>query len=440
MSIVQNFADATTMLDVNFVRENKEIVLSAIKNKKGEPVDLDRMIGIFDERKKVMTELTALNQKRNEAAKERNIEEGKRLKEEGQKLEEKARELLKEFIAMMVKLPNIPSVDTPIGPDESGNKVLHQWGEKPKFDFKPKEHFEIGEALGLIDNERGAKVAGSRFTYLKGDIAMMQFALIDLVIRTLTDETVLKKIAADANIDVAVTPFIPIVPPAMIKPDIFQAMGRLEPKEERYHIPSDDLYLIGSAEHTIGAMYAEEILKEEELPLRYIGYSTAFRREAGSYGKDTKGIIRMHQFDKLEIETYCMPGDSFKEQDFLVAIQEHLMRELGVPHQTVIVCTGDMGGPDQRQIDIECWMPGQDKYRETHSADLMGAYQARRLNTRVKRTEDGKSEFVHMNDATALAIGRTLVAIIENYQQADGSIRVPKVLQPYLRKEIIGKS
>lgn len=426
------------MLDINFVRDNKEIVLNAIKNKKGEPVDLDRMIALYDERKAILTQISDLNRARNEAAAARNIEEGKRLKDEGQGLEEKSRELLKEFIAMMVKIPNIPSIDTPIGPDESGNKVLHEWGEKPKFDFEPKEHYELGEALDLIDSERAAKVSGSRFTYLKGDLAMLQFALLHFALHVFTNKETLKKIATDRGLDIDVTPFSPIIPPVMIKPDVFQAMGRLEPKEERYHIPSDELYLIGSAEHTMGAMFAEEILKEEQLPMRFVGYSTAFRREAGSYGKDTKGIVRMHQFDKLEMETFCMPGDSFKEQDFLVAIQEHLLQELGIPHQVIIVCTGDMGGPDQRQIDVECWMPGQGKYRETHSADLMGAYQSRRLNTRVKRA-DGKIEFVHMNDATALAIGRTLVAIMENYQQKDGSIRVPKVLQPYMGKEVITK-
>ena len=216
----------------------------------------------------------------------------------------------------------------------------------------------------------------------------------------------------------------------MIKPDIFAKMARLEPKDERYYIQSDDVYLVGSAEHALGPMHMDETILEQDLPLRYAGYSTAFRREAGSYGKDTKGILRMHQFDKIEMESFSKPEDSIMEQDFFVAIQEYLLKQLEIPYQVMMICTGDMGGPDARQIDIECWMPGQNKYRETHTADLMTDYQARRLNTKLKR-KDGKNEFVHMNDATVFAIGRTLIAILENNQQKDGSVKVPKVLHKY---------
>ena len=190
----------------------------------------------------------------------------------------------------------------------------------------------------------------------------------------------------------------------------------------------DNLYLIGSAEHTLGAMHMDQTFFEQNLPLRYIGFSTSFRREAGSYGKDTKGILRVHQFDKIEMESFTIPEDSKIEQDFFVAIQEYLMKSLEIPYQVVMICTGDMGTPDARQLDIEAWLPGQNKYRETHTSDLMTDYQARRLNTKVK-LKSGKTEFVHMNDATAFAIGRTLIAILENYQQKDGSVLVPKVLQ-----------
>ncbi|HUZ92396.1 MAG TPA: aminoacyl--tRNA ligase-related protein, partial [Candidatus Paceibacterota bacterium] len=210
-----------------------------------------------------------------------------------------------------------------------------------------------------------------------------------------------------------------------------------EPKEERYYIPSDDAYLVGSAEHTLGPLHMDETIPEENLPLRYVGFSTAFRREAGSYGKDTKGILRVHQFDKIEIESFTLPEYAVTEQDFIVAIQENMMWELELPYQVVQICTGDMGGPDARQIDIETWIPSQGKYRETHTSDYMGDYQARRLNTKVKR-KSGKTEFVHMNDATAFAIGRTLIAIMENYQTKDGKIEVPKVLQKYLGKKVIG--
>ena len=217
-------------------------------------------------------------------------------------------------------------------------------------------------------------------------------------------------------------------------------MGRLTEadKEERYYLQQDDLYLVGSAEHTLGPLHMDETLPEEALPLRYLGFSTAFRREAGSYGKDMKGILRVHQFDKLEMESFTAPEDSLKEQNFFVAIQEYLMQGLELPYQVVAVCTGDMGKPDARQIDIETWLPGQEKYRETHSADLMQDFQARRLNIKVKR-KDGKIEFAHMNDATAFAIGRTLIAILENYQQKDGSVKMPRVLQGYVGKKEIKK-
>lgn len=426
------------MLDIKFIQENKEIVLAAIKNKKGEPVDVERMLELYEERKKLQKTRDDINRDKNEAAKNRDIERGKELKTEAVGVEKKLQNITKEFIAMMSKIPNIPSIDTPIGEDESSNKVVRQWGEKKEFTFTPKEHFDLGEDLGIIDKDRAAKIAGARFAYMIGDLALLQFAIIQLVFNTLADEITLEQIAKNASLDnINVTPFTPILPPMMVKPEILNAMGRLEPADDKYYIQSDDLYLVGSAEHSVGSMYAEEVLNEKDLPIRYIGYSTAFRREAGTYGKDTKGILRLHQFDKLEMETFCMPGDSFKEQDFLVAIQEYFMQQLKIPYQVVAICTGDMGLPDQRQIDIEAWMPGQDTYRETHTSDLIGAFQPRRLNTRVRR-RDGKTEFVHMNDATASA-GRTLIAIMENYQQEDGSIIIPEVLRQYVGKEKITK-
>ena len=208
-------------------------------------------------------------------------------------------------------------------------------------------------------------------------------------------------------------------------------MARYMTPEEHYMFPNDDLMLIGSAEHTLGSMHIDKIFEESDLPIRYAGYSTAFRREAGAAGKDTSGILRQHQFDKLEMEVFSLPENAMQEQNFLVGIQEYALKLLKLPYQVVAVCTGDMGFPDTRQFDIETWMPGQNKDRETHSADYTGGFQARRLNTRVRRA-DGKIEHVHMNDATVIAIGRILIAIIENYQQADGSIKIPEVLRKYL--------
>jgi seryl-tRNA synthetase len=340
-------------------------------------------------------------------------------------------DLEKEFMSLMIALPNIPSADTPIGKDDTENKILRAVGEKPIFSFKPKEHWELGSALDLIDNERASNVSGPRFTYLKGDLALMQFALIQFASNVLINEEILEKIKNDAGINITSKPFTLVIPPVFIKPAVLNRMARLEPREERYHTEADDLYLIGSAEHTLGAMHMDEIIPVENLPVRYAGYSTSFRREAGAAGKDTRGILRMHQFDKLEMESFCLPEQSYQEQDFFVAIQEYIMASLGLSYRIVMCCTGDMGDPDHRHLDLETWMPGQDKYRETHSADLMTSYQSRRLNTRFKRKDD-KPDFVHMNDATAIAIGRTLIAIMGNYQQADGSVKIPEVLKKYM--------
>jgi len=224
----------------------------------------------------------------------------------------------------------------------------------------------------------------------------------------------------------------------MIKPDVYVRMARLDPsqKEERYYLPKDDIYLIGSAEHTLGPLHIDEIVPEDKFPIRYLGFSTAFRREAGTYGKDTRGILRVHQFDKAEMESFTLPENSTKEQNFIVAIQEYLMQGLEIPYQVVMICTGDMGGPNYRQVDIETWLPGQNKYRETHTSDLMTDYQARRLKTKVKR-KNGELELAHMNDATAFAIGRTIIAILENYQQEDGSVVIPRVLREYVGKDKI---
>jgi len=266
---------------------------------------------------------------------------------------------------------------------------------------------------------------------LKGDLVLLQFALIQMCLEILTNEETLKKITEGSNISVVPKAFTPVIPPVFIRPLVQVKMARFMTPEEHYMFPSDDLMLIGSAEHTLGSMHMNKILNEADLPIRYAGYSTAFRREAGAAGKDTNGILRQHQFDKLEMEVFSLPENSIQEQNFLVAIQEYVLQTLKLPYQVMSVCSGDMGFPDTRQIDINTWMPGQNKYRETHSSDSMGGFQARRLNTRVRRS-DGKIEPVHTNDATVVAIGRTLIAIMENYQQADGTIKIPEALKKYV--------
>jgi seryl-tRNA synthetase len=427
------------MLDITFIRENPDIVRAALKNKNREGIDLERILALADERKVAAGAVSDINQKRGQAQAARDIEAGKRLKDELAAAEEKYKEIEKELVALLIKVPNIPSADTPVGPDESFNQVIRQWGEKPNFTFTPKAHWDIGKELGIIDTEKATEVSGARFTYLKGDLALMQFALIQLVMSVVTSRETLEKIIANAGLTVSAKPFVPMIVPVMVKKQVQIRMARFLTPEEHYLFPEDDTMLVGSAEHTLGPLHMDEMLKEERLPLRYVGYSTAFRREAGAAGKDTRGILRQHQFDKVEAESFVRPEDGMAEQELLVAIQEYLLQQLKLPYQVVLVCTGDMGFPDQRQIDIETWMPGQDTYRETHSADYVGGFQARRLNTKIKRA-DGSNEPVHMNDATMIAIGRTLIAILENYQKEDGTVMIPEVLRPFMMgKEKIEK-
>lgn len=437
------------MLDITFIRENPDIVRAAIKNKNRGDINLDRILALADERKKLAGEISDLNGLKNanakkfspgldEAAKTEVLAEGTRIKDATAAAEEKYQALEKELVALLVLLPNIPSADTPVGPDESGNKIIRTWGEKRNFGFTPKAHWDIGRDLGIIDSEKAAEVVGARFTYLKGDLALMQFALIKLAFDALTSRETLKKIIDDAGLVLDPRPFVPVVVPVMVKKQVQIRMARYLTPEEHYLFPEEETMLVGSAEHTLGPLHMDETLKEDILPLRYVGYSTAFRREAGAAGRDTRGILRQHQFDKVEAEVFSRPEDGMKEQELLVAVQEYLLKQLGLPYEVMLVCTGDMGFPDQRQIDVNTWMPGQETYRETHSADYVGGFQARRLNTKIKR-EGGVSEPVHMNDATMFAIGRTLIAILENYQNEDGSVTVPEVLRAYVGKEKITK-
>ncbi|MDE2001146.1 MAG: serine--tRNA ligase [Patescibacteria group bacterium] len=428
------------MLDVAFIRENPDAVKKGIAAKNTDPALVDRFLELdtqwrsltqqFDEQRALQKKLGA----------EKKVDEAKALKEKIKEVEASLAEAEKARLELLYQIPNLAFDDVPVGKNEEGNQVIRTWGNPPEFDFKPKDHMALGEALNLIDTKVASEVSGSRFNYLKGDLARMEYALVSYVFSLLSDPAFIKTMAAKIGPDFPATPFVPVVPPVMIKPEIFTRMARLDPstQDERFYLPKDDLYLVGSAEHTLGPMHMDETIPESALPLRYVGFSTAFRREAGSYGKDVHGILRVHQFDKLEIESFSLPELSRQEQDFIVSIQEYLVQSLNLPYRVVAVCTGDMGGPDARQLDIETWMPGQNAYRETHTSDLMTDYQSRRLKTRVKRAADGKTELVHMNDATVFAIGRILIAIVENYQTKEGTIRIPEALQPFLgKKEIV---
>jgi seryl-tRNA synthetase len=414
------------MLDIRLIRKNPEKVKEGIKKKGFDEKLVDEVLKVDEERRGKIKEVEELRAKINkiskEIGKEKNEEKKKELLEESKKISEKLERLEEElkkkeeiFESLMAKLPNLPFDDVPVGKDETQNVVLKEVGERPKFDFNPKDHLEIGERLDLIDVKRAAKTSGTRFGFLKNEAALLEFAIINFTLNTLIKEG-----------------FIPVIPPVLIKEKPFWGMGYLDRgKEEVYYIPKDELYLVGTAEQIIGPMHMDEIFEEKELPKRYLGFSSCFRREAGSYGKDTRGIFRVHQFDKIEMFSFCKPEDSRKEHRFFLEMEEKLMQALKIPYRVVHICTGDLGDPAAEKFDIEAWLPGQNKYRETHSTSNCTDFQARRLNIRY-RTKTGKLEFIHTINGTAFAIGRILIAILENYQQKDGSVKIPEVLHPYL--------
>ncbi|MBI4022283.1 MAG: serine--tRNA ligase [Candidatus Andersenbacteria bacterium] len=429
------------MLDIQYIREHKDQVQKAAGDK-GVAVDVAELLALDERRRALQSTIDEWERQRNALAREKRAGErrdarGRELKGQLKIAQEEFTTVLARYRELLEDIPNLPADDVPIGMGEAANKVLRINGEIRQFAFTPKEHWELGKQLAILDTELAARVAGSRFVYVKGELVWLHFALIQFALSVLCNRDVLAGIIVKNNLSVPAHPFMPVLPPVFIRPEFLRRMARLKPIEERYYLPQDDLYLVGSAEHTLGPLHQGMNLSEEALPMRYAGYSTCFRREAGSHGKDVHGMLRVHQFDKLEIESFSVREQAAAEQDFIVAIQEHLMQQLRLPHRVVLVASGEMGAPDRRQIDIETWLPGQGRWRETHTADLIGDYQARRLQTKVKRA-DGAAEYVHMNDATVFAIGRTLIAIMENYQQADGSIVVPLALRSYVPFICIG--
>lgn len=419
------------MLDIKFIRENPKKVKDGCQ-KKQVKVDINRLLKIDKEKRETQTALESILAEKNRASrkiaaakekkeKQKIISEMQKLDKKSDKLKEFLKGLNEEFEKLICQIPNLPLDNVPVGKDEKDNIVLREIGKRPKFDFEPKDYLEIAEDLDLIDLKRAAKISGTRFGFLKREAALLEFALINL-----TFDNLIKK------------GFIPIIPPVMIKPTMMEGMGYLiKAPEEGYFIEKNNLYLVGTAEQSIGPMHANEIFNEKELPRRYLGFSTCFRREAGAYGKDTRGILRVHQFDKVEMFSFSKPDDSKKEHQFFLKIEEDLMKKLALPYQVVNICTGDLGFPAAAKYDIETWLPGQGKYRETHSTSNCTDFQARRLNIRY-RDKNGKLNFVHTVNGTAFAIPRPLIAIIENYQQKDGSVKIPQVLQKYMAgKKII---
>ena len=441
------------MLDIQFIRDNPQLVKEK-SAQKGYKVQVDELLELDGQRRTRLTQTDELRARRNAQAAElkqgrpsdEQIANGKQLKEELSTLEIDLALIETKYTGLHRQIPNMPNDDVPVGASEAENVVVKSVGVKTKFNFPVKTHWELAEAKDLIDKDRATKVAGPRFAYIKGGLVELQFAIMQFVQKALADEKVLQKLIDENGLNIAAKPFVPILPPAMIKTSMYEAMDRLEPRDDRYKVGEevDDLWLQGSAEHTLGSMYADEILLESALPIRYVGYLTSFRREAGTYGKDTEGIIRMHQFDKLEMEVFSTPETGLDEHLLLCALQEYLVQQLELPYQILQKCTADIGKPNARGVDLETWMPGQNKYRETHTADYMTDYQSRRLKTRFRRQPKSAQAIVdvaasnpavglvHTNDATAFALGRIMVAIMENYQTADGNIKIPTVLQPYM--------
>lgn len=417
------------MLDIKLIRENPEKVKEGIASKNANPRLVDRFLNLDASWRELTARADSLHAEQKKASKEKNVSRGKELRGELKKTEDELKETDRERNEVLNNLPNLPSADAPKGKDERENVLVKEVGEKPKFDFPAKDYLSLGKDLDLIDIERSANVSGSRFGYIKNAAVLLEFALVKLALDTLLAEG-----------------FTPVIPPVMIRPEAYARMGRLAgaQKEERYYLPADDMYLVGSSEHTIGPMHMDDVMGEDVLPRRYIGFSTCFRREAGSYGKDTKGILRVHQFDKVELFSFVKPEESEKEHQFLLSCQEKLMQALKLHYRVMEICTGDMGWTDAKQYDIETWFPGQPssagsgqgQYRETNSASNTTDFQARGINAKYRK-KGGETDFVHMLNATGFAIGRMLIAIIENYQTKDGHVRVPKVLQSYVGKEIL---
>ena len=419
------------MLDIQYIRENVEKVKKGMEKKRQDPKLVDKFLHADEElRAKILAfetlkaEQNALTKKLSAGRSEDMVSKAQVMKKRLTELEEERAELGKKRDDVLSRIPNIPFEDVIVGKDETNNKILREVGEKRDFEkegFKSLDYLTLGEKLGIINVKKAAEVSGSRFGYLLKDAVLLEFALVKLAMDTLLEKN-----------------FIPAVPPVMIKPDVYEGMGRLavDQKDERYYFEKDNLYLVGSSEHTMGPILMNEVLEEETLPRRYVAFSTCFRREAGTYGKDTKGILRVHQFDKVEMFAFSHPEKSEEEHRFLLDCQETLWKKLEIPYRVVELCTGDMGWTDARQFDIEAWMPGQGTYRETNSCSNTTDFQSRGTNIKYK-TKEGKKELVHMLNATAFAIGRTIIAIIENNQQKDGTIRVPKALQAYVGKEFI---
>jgi seryl-tRNA synthetase len=417
------------MIDIKLIRENPDFVKERLKTRDESYLKLiDRLLEIDEERRKIIKEIESLRAERNEKSKlfptlkkegKDTTEIQQRVKQIGEiikNLEDKLQEIENEFNNILYYIPNLPAPDVPVGKDENDNVEIRRWGEQRKFNFEPLSHYEIGEKLGILDFERGAKLSGSRFTVMFKEAARLERALINFMLDVHTKQH----------------GYTEVWTPALVKPEILFGTGQLPKfKDDLYKIEDEDLYLIPTAEVTLTNLHADEILSEEDLPKYYTAYTPCFRKEAGSHGKDVKGILRQHQFDKVELVKIVKPEDSYNELEKLVNEAERILQLLEIPYRVVLLCTGDMGFSAAKTYDIEVWIPSQNRYREISSCSNTEDFQARRAKIRYK-DKDGKNRYVHTLNGSGLAVGRTLIAIMENYQKPDGTFEIPKVLKDYL--------
>jgi len=416
------------LLDLKAIREDPEPYRKAMA-RRGAVEELDRALALDEERRKLTVQVEDLRAEQNRGSKEvmaaATTEERQaviqRLRSVSEALSSLEPELARtedELNELMARLPNVPDESAPEGETEDDNVEIKRWGEQPSFGFEPKDHVELGQSLGMIDIDRGVRTSGARFAYLTGAAVRIQFALVQLGLEF-----------AEAR------GFAPIVPPVLVREEAMFGTGFFPTDAVNiYATREDDLFLVGTAEVPLAALHAHEILEQEALPRRYLGYSTCFRREAGTYGKDTRGIFRVHQFDKLEMFSFVPPDSSRAEHEQFLAFEEEWVQALGIPYRVVDTCIGDLGAAAARKFDIEGWMPGQGRYREITSTSNTTDFQARRLEVRVRLSEGNRT--VHTVNGTLCAIGRTLIALLENGQREDGSVVLPDVLRPYLPQSL----
>ena len=410
------------MLDIKFIRENKEIVKEGARKKRMDPGVVDQLLAVDQKRRQLTKRIEELRACKNQLTKE-DHEEGLRIKEEIKKIEPQLKESEAKFKKLMYEVPNFPADDVPYGEGEKDNIVVREVGELPKFDFEPKDHAQIGKDLNLIDLERGVKLGGFRSFFTKNELVLLEYGLLDFALRS-----IIKK------------GFTPMTVPWLVKPDYFWGTGYFPWGLEDHYKVQDDLNLIGTAEVSLTSYFADEVLEEDELPVKLAGISPCYRREIGAYGKDLGGIFRVHQFNKVEQVVLCKndPQESIDWHEKMLSFSEEILQALKLPYRVLLMCTGDMGGGQKKKYDLETWFPAQKQYRETHSDSYFWDFQSRRLNIRYK-TKEGEIKFVHTLNNTVVATPRILGAILENYQNADGSVSVPEVLKPYVDKDKIGQ-